>query len=281
MTESIVVGVDGSERSLDALRWAEEFGRARGATVRAVLVWSLLDQPVAGGEPFDPRFSEGDALAELDRFVDAAVGDRKDAIERAAPCDLPVEGLLDAAGGADLLVVGARGLGGFKGLLLGSVTRKLIERSTVPVAVIRGAVPVPGRRIVVGVDGSAESAAALRWASDAARATGRSLAVVHAWMVSWPADVTMVAETFGVFRDEAQRVLDDAVRSVGAGVEVEPVLVEGGVTRALLDAAEHDTALVVVGTRGKGGALAAVLGSVSHQLSHHATVPLVVVPSEG
>lgn len=280
MAETFVVGVDGSKESLDAVRWAAELGRSCGATVRAVLVWSLLAQPHAGGEPFDPAYREDDALAELDRFLDKAVGDGKAVIERAAPCDLPVDGLLDAARGADLLVVGARGLGGFKGLLLGSVSRKLLERSPAPVAVVRGAVPAAGGRVLVGVDGSAEGDAALAWAVHLARRTGQRLTVVHAWMIPWPAEAVVRPEVVDAFHDEAQRVLDAAVASVGDGVEVEPVLVAGGAARALIEAADHDTALVVVGTRGRGGALAALLGSVSHQLAHHAPVPLVVVPSE-
>lgn len=279
MAETFVVGVDGSEESLDAVRWAAELGRTCGATVRAVLVWSLFAQPHAGGESFDPAYRESDALAELDRFLDKAVGDGRAAIERAAPCDLPVEGLLDAGRDGDLLVVGARGLGGFKGLLLGSVSRRLLERSPVPVAVVRGPVPAAGRRIVVGIDGSAEGDAALAWAAHLARRTGQRLALVHAWMVPWPAETVVSAEVVEAFRDEAQRVLDTAVASVGDGVEVEPVLVAGGAARSLIEEAAHDTALVVVGTRGKGGALAALLGSVSHQLAHHTAVPLVVVPS--
>lgn len=280
MTETFVVGVDGSEESLDAVRWATGLGRTCGATVRAVLVWSLLAQPHADGEPFDPAYREDDALADLDRILDKAVGDGKAAIERAAPCDLPVEGLLDAARDADLLVVGARGLGGFKGLLLGSVSRKLLERSPVPVAVVRGAVPAAGRRIVVGVDGSPEADTALAWAAHLARRTGQPLAVVHAWMVPWPAETAASAEAVDAVRDEAQRMLDAAVASVGDRLEVEPVLAAGGAARSLIEEAARDTALVVVGTRGRGGALAALLGSVSHQLAHHTAVPLVVVPSE-
>lgn len=280
MTATIVVGVDGSEQSLDAVRWAVAFGEATGGTVRAVLVWSLLDQHHADAVRFDPAYGEDDALADLGRFLEQAVGERAAGVERSAPCDLPVEGLLEAARGASLLVVGARGLGGFRGLLLGSVSRKVLERSTAPVAVIRTGLPADGGRVLVGVDGSAESMAALRWAAATASATGRTLAVLHAWMVPWPIDLQTHAMALAVCREEGERVLRDAVAAVPDDVKVEPILVEGGAASALLEEAAQDTSLLVVSTRGRGGPLAALLGSVSHQLAHHAPVPLVVVPTK-
>ena len=83
---------------------------------------------------------------------------------------------------ADLLVVGARGMGGFRGLLLGSVSRRCAHLATVPLVIVRRMAGVQHRgRIVVGVDGSESSAGALRWARREAAVRGCRLSVLHAW----------------------------------------------------------------------------------------------------
>ena len=281
MTEDkvVVVGVDGSEQSEHALRWAVGAAGARGATVRAVLVWSLLDQHREAGVPFDPDYGEREALEYLHRFVADALGDGANAVEHEVVCDLPVEGLLGAAAGSELLVVGARGLGGFRDLLLGSVSRRVLEGSDVPVAVIRGPAPASGS-VVVGADGSAESMGAVRWAADEAVRRGQELVVVHAWTVPWPIDAAGHAAVVGICESQAERVLTEAVSVARReGLHVRPVLVQGGASAALLEAAGRDAELLVVSSRGRSGPLARLLGSVSHQLAHHAPVPLVVVPA--
>ena len=281
MAGTIVVGVDGSEQSVEAVRWAEEEARLRGATLRAVLVWSLLDQRLQDGEAFDPRYGETEALAALDRALAEALGDRRADVERAAPCDLPATGLLDAARDADLLVVGARGVGGFRGLLLGSVSRKVLERSTAPVAVVRHPSPAEPGRVVVGVDGSASSLEAVRWAAREAAARGRTLAVVHAWSVPWPVDLQAQDAVVRMCHDEARKVLAAGVAAAEAAapeLDVEPLLLQGGAAKALLEIASHSSELLVVSSRGRSGPLAGLLGSVSHQLAHHSPVPLVVLP---
>jgi nucleotide-binding universal stress UspA family protein len=132
----VAVGVDGSEGSLRALRWAAEEARRRDATLRVIKAWSYMDQ--AGGE-FDPGYSDADARRELDAAVDS-LGDAAAGVEidLVAVNDLPARGLLDAAEGADLLVVGSRGLGGFKGLLLGSVSTHVLHHATCPVVTVPG-----------------------------------------------------------------------------------------------------------------------------------------------
>ena len=134
MSGIVVVGVDGSEGALRALRWAGEEARLRGARLRAVCVWSYLDQ---AGEPFDPTYGEDDARRMLDEAVAAAGLDAGGVdVERRTVCDLPARGLLDSAADADLLVVGARGLGGFRGLLLGSVSQQAAQHAPCPVAIV-------------------------------------------------------------------------------------------------------------------------------------------------
>jgi nucleotide-binding universal stress UspA family protein len=137
-TRRIVVGVDGSPSSLDALRWAVEQARTRDATVDAVACWQY---PVATGWTV-PIAADEDLAAitrkVLDDSIAAAtdpgrpVGIRARVVEGGpAPC------LLEAARGAELLVVGSRGHGGFAGALLGSVGQHCVQHAPCPVVVVR------------------------------------------------------------------------------------------------------------------------------------------------
>lgn len=134
MTGIVVVGVDGSEGSQRALRWAAEEAGVRGAGLRVVYVWSYLNQT---GKTFDPTYGEDDARRLLDEAV-AAAGIPAGGIdvERKIVCDLPARGLLDSVADADLLVVGARGIGGFRGLLLGSVSQQVAQHAPCPVVIV-------------------------------------------------------------------------------------------------------------------------------------------------
>ena len=129
----IVVGVDGSDGSHLALRWAAAEARLRQARLRVVHVWSYLDQTAE----FDPSYGERDAAELLDRAIAAIDTDGLD-IEPRTVCDLPARGLLDAAADADLLVVGARGVGGFRGLLLGSVSQQVAQHTPCPAVIVPG-----------------------------------------------------------------------------------------------------------------------------------------------
>ena len=154
--ERIIVGVDGSECSADALRWAQREARIRDATVTALLAWNFLDQHHVDGETtFDPHYGEAEAQQALDVLVQRALGDDADDVRREVVCDLPATALLGASKDADLLVVGARGLGSFRGLVLGSVSQRCLEHAACPVMVVHGT-PSDGDqgRVVVGVDGS-------------------------------------------------------------------------------------------------------------------------------
>jgi nucleotide-binding universal stress UspA family protein len=132
----LALGVDGSEGSLRALRWALQEARLRGTRLRAVLAWSYLDQPP---DTFDPAYGEDDARQQLDEALAKVAADANGVeIERVVVNDLPARALLDAGRDADLLVVGARGLGGFKGLLLGSVSQQVAQQARCPVVVVPG-----------------------------------------------------------------------------------------------------------------------------------------------
>jgi nucleotide-binding universal stress UspA family protein len=133
---TIVVGIDGSDGSRRALQWAFQEARLRAARVQALLAWTYLAQP--HGE-FDAAYGETDARARLDQALDQVGSDAIDvAVERLVVNDLPARALLDAARGAELVVVGSRGVGGFKGLLLGSVSQQVVQHAPCPVVVVPG-----------------------------------------------------------------------------------------------------------------------------------------------
>jgi nucleotide-binding universal stress UspA family protein len=136
----IVVGVDGSSSSMTALRWAIRQARLTGCVVEAVTAWRLpssygLAPPAEGAMDF-----EGDAHKILTDALNEVSGEAPDVVI----CPSVIEGnaadvLVRAARGADLLVVGSRGHGGFAGTLLGSVSQHCLHHAPGPVLVIRRA----------------------------------------------------------------------------------------------------------------------------------------------
>lgn len=148
----IVVGVDDSPSSIQALRWAIEEARCRDTTLRVVSAWEFPFAPATNTPsavradddplPHVPSLQQS-ALDELAAAVTDAGGDPKDpAVSMHVVHGSPVRVLLDAAKDADLLVVGSRGRGGFAGLLLGSVSHECAQRAACPVVVVRPR-PVP------------------------------------------------------------------------------------------------------------------------------------------
>lgn len=295
----ILVGVDGSARSERALRWGLREARVRDAAVCVVHVFDVpsLRGPLDREVPLEDEYAQ--AREHVDRMI-APLGRRATAV----PVDVKVipttdhrsaaQMLQGASRHADLVVVGARGLGGFAGLLLGSVSQHVAAHASVPVAVIPGPASAGDARnilpgtVVVGVDGSASATAALRWAVDHAAAHGRPVTAVH---VHPPVPETLTAGIASgvdhavldrLWTDgyaDAQQALEDLVTKVTAGtdVAVEAVVVRGTAPahRLLQFAACHD-GLLVVGSRGHGGFTGLLLGSVSLQCLHHGTLPVVV-----
>lgn len=285
----IVVGIDGSSSSLAALRWAAQEARARGSTVRAVLVAGALDaHGRIVGERVDAGHAQREARGELDALVDAALAgsppeDARD-VEREVVVGLPAPALLDAAADADLLVVGSRGLGGFRGLLLGSVSRAVMQRARCPVVVVReGAEHVTGNhRVVVGVDGSPQAAVALDWAFDAAALRGAQVEIVSTWALRSELHDRMSVSPVdpAPLEDVAHWAIDKAVASAGTtALDVRRTVAFGSPAAAILDAAQHAD-LVVLGSRGLGEFSGWALGSVSHHVAQHAPCPVVVLPPD-
>jgi len=131
----VVVGVDGSDLSRNALSRAAVEAIAHDAQLDVVHAWNFLDQH---GPTFDPHYGEDQARAMVDRIVTEALGDDRPPRTRLVVVnDHPAPCMVEAARGAFMVVVGARGLGGFKGLVLGSVSRHVVQDAPCPVLVVR------------------------------------------------------------------------------------------------------------------------------------------------
>ncbi len=134
----IVVGVDGSQSSKDALAWALAQGARTGASVLVVLAWEMptsFGWPAPLPESYDP---EKDANTALDSILAECIpGDSKVAVERLVAQGHPAPVVLEAARDAEMIVLGSRGHGAFTGMLLGSVTEYVSSHAHCPVVIVR------------------------------------------------------------------------------------------------------------------------------------------------
>ncbi len=281
----IVVGIDGSSGSEHALRWA--VARAdRFGPVRPVSAWQYPFWAAAGPHGGLP-------LATIEEFEAAARRHATEAVE-AVPTDdrrsLAVyhgpagPALVEAAVDASLIVVGTRGRGAVANTVLGSVSSYVVAHASVPTIVVPrdAVVDAPLNQIVVGVDGSPNSVAALRWAATTAPAD----AVIEAVYV-WSNLVTMAPAPYVVpiepSADDARTTLTLAVDEALEGTGVEPSRIRrtlryGDDARNVLRDAGDDADLLVVGARGRGGVAHLLLGSVTTSLVHHPRTVTAVVP---
>jgi nucleotide-binding universal stress UspA family protein len=287
----IVVGVDGSTSSNDAVWWAAENAVRRGAPLHLV---ATMFVPGTYGVPvgLPPVYFEDQELEgkrRLSRATDLAreASGRELTIESELVPGQPSRVLLDRTHDAQMLVVGSRGLGEFSGGLLGSVSAAVAAHSHCPVAVIRAIADPEGQTggpVVVGVDGTKNSEPAIAEAFVEASLRGVELIAVHAW-----SDVNLAnlrANDWSLDWNSI-RVREDALLAESLGgfgddfpdVTVRRVLVQGRGLQALIDTSAR-AHLVVVGSRGRGGFARLVLGSTSRALLHSVTRPLMIVRSQ-
>jgi nucleotide-binding universal stress UspA family protein len=283
MTGTLTVGVDESEGAGDALRWAVDESSIRHASVVAILAWGWIDQHTDPVAEFNPDYSATDADTALEHVIARSVPRGvSPTIERRVVCDLPARALLDAAADSDMLVVGARGLGGFRGLLVGSVSQHCVHHATVPTVVVRNPRAEPGAAgVVVGIDGSTGAQRALSWAAEAARLRSTRLIVVHGYDLPLIGAYPRFTPTYdeGLLSRSASQLLDNAIDSIDTnGLDIAPVVSSDGAARSILRCAA-DADLVVVGSRGLGAAQRWLLGSVATQVLHHAPGPIAVIPA--
>lgn len=267
----IVVGVDGSRTGLEAAGWAAREAHLRGSTLRvvhAMAAWA--SEPVESGRLAEVgRWMREGGTTVLAAGVDRARHEAPDLTVDSAllPGD-PREALIVAAREAELLVVGNHGLGGFRGLLLGSVAYGVAGHAPSHVAVVREQPALLKGEVVVGVDGSPASAGVMELAVAEAELRGAALRVVHAWTLLPPGGPS---SDVGVILKEAVAV----VRERHPGLKVVEEAVQGHPVEVLRQASEGAD-LLVIGSRGRGGLTGMLLGSVSHAMLQHATCPLIV-----
>ena len=142
MNETIVVGIDGSTSARLATRWAAREAELRHADLILVSAWNMpLDGYNFGDVPFSEEALKSLEVEAEERLAEAAEDARQVAtdlwIMTEAAQGQPASVLLHASRNADLLVIGSRGLGGFRGLLLGSVSRQCVDHASCPVVVVR------------------------------------------------------------------------------------------------------------------------------------------------
>lgn len=282
----VVVGMDGSDASTRAAHWAVQEARSRGLGV--TLAHAVI--PVVSGGAFavgiPPRLDlieqmRVGAVTELTRL--AAELDSTDVqvvVEIGTPSGL----LLTASDTAALLVLGSRGRGGFADLLLGSVGTQVASHASCPVVVMRDEARTDAQDVVVGIDGSPHSVAALEFAFAIASRRGWNVVAVHAWDVP---SYDLIVSPDGPVPIPLENVADDEVRLAAEmlsgfsedypDVTITESLIRSPAVQALLEASTN-AALIVVGTRGRNAALGALLGSVSNGVLHKAHVPVAVVP---
>lgn len=136
----IVVGIDGSKTSREALRFALHEATLRGTRVRVVHAWSSLSHlPLSGPgviTPVDPGSMRELAESTLRSVVESVAGERAGEVERVLVAGSASDAILEHAHDAELIVVGSRGLGAVAGLLLGSVSKQVLHQARSPVVVI-------------------------------------------------------------------------------------------------------------------------------------------------
>ncbi len=275
----VVAGVDGSDSALRAVRAAAREAGWRRCPLRIVhaFIWPLMHVDTGASEAVPQGGLRHDAERVLE-LAAAAATDETPGIEIVTDLvtGAPAPVLLREAREAALMVLGDRGLGGFSGLLLGSVAVQVTAHSATPVLVVRGR-PDPTGPVLVGCDGSAGANPAVEAAFREAGRRGAELVAVKAWRESPGLAATPLYDAESARKEEFEVLQDalDASRGRHPEVRVRAEVISGRAGQELVRLSEQ-AQLVVVGARGRGGFTGLLLGSVSQQLLHHAACPVLV-----
>lgn len=273
INRDIVVGYDGSAEADLALRWAAGTSLLMKSPVKALMVDDLHEAQWLGSG----RATAHELAAHADRIF----------MEVGAECTLErrsgtiVPELLEAGRDASMLVVGSHGHGRAAEALIGSVSQHVARHAACPVVVVREPASSEAARIVVGIDGSGGSAAALEFACRRAELTGEVVVAVHAWKVGQVLIDRQgrLPDTLGPSIESNELLLSESVAGVrtdhpGVTLLEEAIPVAPG--QALVDASAT-ASLVVMGSRGRGAFVGMLLGSVSHEVLCRAHCPVAII----
>jgi nucleotide-binding universal stress UspA family protein len=287
-TSPIVVGVDGSAPSAVALEWAarEAAMRERPLRILHAFVWPATGAYV-GPSPEGPPDGGLRNLAE-EMLTDSAARARSIApgieVSTELAVSAPAARLVEESRDAAIVVVGSRGLGGFTGLVLGSVGVQVSSHAHCPVVVVRSGAPGDpvGGPVVAGVDGSESTAEVLSFAFEEAALRGATLTVMHAWtapLSTRPGDTRPLVYDLDAVNKGEGRLIAEALtgwQEKYPKVPVRRLLLHQAPAKELIRLS-HGAQLLVLGARGRGGFRGLLLGSVSQAAIQHAWCPVAVV----
>jgi nucleotide-binding universal stress UspA family protein len=269
---AVVVGVEDGPDSQLAVRWAAAEAERRAAPLHLV-------HAMDGGYPEIPLTAAEHRrmCRRADRVLAEARATLPDGFSQpvsTALADLPAApALVRASANAALTVVGAHGHSIGFDLLIGSVSLHLAQHASSPVAVVREQADPTARQILVGVDGSADSEAALRFAFEAAAHEGVPVAALHGWVERFP-DAGDLRARIGEHEAALRAALAPwAAEYPEVVIETEAAAVHP--SRLLTDASAH-AHLLVVGATGPGVFGGMRLGSVGQAALHHARCPVAI-----
>jgi nucleotide-binding universal stress UspA family protein len=281
----VVAGTDGSEESLRAVDWAAREAVLRGLPLK---IASAAAMPPRMIERQRPAVSGVDTVSdtlrkERDRVL-AVAAERAAAVARDLPVDVdvltgaPALALTEAGSDASMLVLGARGMGAFAAMILGSASQYVSTHATCPVVLVREETTAAHRQVVVGIGDPARSADALAFAFEEASLRQASLVAVHAWDAPYgqigPAVWDLATPGRSALEEGAARQLDGVLadwQGKYPDVQVSHDFVHAHPGRALVGLSARAD-LVVLGRHSAHGA-------VRHAVLNHAHGPVVTVPS--
>jgi nucleotide-binding universal stress UspA family protein len=288
----MIVGYDGSEPAGAAVDWAAAQAQHRGVplTVLSVVDYVGMMPGIYGASSWPELFQEeADRIAAEGVELAVKTGSSIDVTGKGAVGQV-AQSLIQLAGSGDQLVLGTRGRSELTGTLLGSVAFAVTAHAHCPVVVVRGnpTAPGPDRPVLVGMDGSTGARSALRYAADQAAVAGAPLIVASCFH---PASVWTEANYYSTEAPGAPSFDDRAREAAGRlvandarlaeewhpGLEVRELVLSGTADRELV-AAAASCGLLVVGTRGHGGFVGLLLGSVSHGVISSSPCPVSVIP---
>lgn len=290
----VVVAVDGSAASHNAVRWAANTANKRGIPLRLASSYTMPQFLYAEGmvppqELFDDLQSETMEKIDEARAIAHEVAPELK-IGHTIAEGSPIDMLLDMSRDVTMIVMGSRGLGGLSGMVMGSVSAAVVSHASCPVVVVREDNTVDESTkygpVVVGVDGSDVSQKATEIAFAEAYARGAELVAVHTWM-----DMQVQASLAGLSAaqqqwEEVEREQVDMLTErlqpmtdAHPEVQVRKVITRDRPVRALVENSEG-AQLLVVGSHGRGGFKGMLLGSTSRALLQSAPCPMMVVRPE-